>query len=93
MKKTAGEKTKEKILNAGLKLWPNITLQSIADKTDMTHAAVLYHFPAGTLEYKIAEYAIEKGNSAVIVQLIATKHPAAKKLTAAQRIKHFNAIH
>ncbi len=92
MKETKGDKTKEKILEAGVKLWPNITAQAVAAEAKMTHPNVLYHFPGDTLKFAVAEHAVRKGESRVIVQLMAEKHPAIKNLSAADRIRHFNAI-
>lgn len=92
MKKTAGQKTKEKILEKGLQLWPDITLQAVAKATGLTHPAILYHFPGNTLKDAIAEHAIEQGASRVIVQLMASGHKAAEKLSMADKIRHFNAI-
>lgn len=92
MEQTAGEKTRAKILKIGLGLWPNITLQAVADKIGMTHATVLYHFPGGSLKDAVAFHAVEKGNSRVIVQLIASNHPAIRKMSKAQRAKHFKAV-
>jgi AcrR family transcriptional regulator len=92
MKETKGDKTREKILEAGVKLWPHVTLQSIASLTGMTHPAILYHFPDGTIKGAVAEYAVKIGESRVIVALMAEKHPAVLKLPAADRIRHFNAI-
>lgn len=90
--KTHGEKTRIKILKAGVKLWPRISTTAIGKRVDITHAAVLYHFPDNSLLDAIAEYAVENKHSRVILQLIATKHKAVKKLSVADRIKHFNAI-
>jgi AcrR family transcriptional regulator len=88
MKKT----TKERILDAGVKLWPNITLQAIADEAKLTHPAILYHFPGVTLKREIIKHAIKTGESRIIVQLIAAKHPAIRGMSEADRIRHFNLI-
>lgn len=92
MKQSAGEKTREKILQAGVKLWPHVTFHNVAGLSGLTPPAVLYHFPNGTLKDAVAEYAVEVGESKVIVQLMAADHKAAKKLSPADRIRHFNAI-
>lgn len=91
MKQSAGDKTKEKILTAGVELWPNVTPFAVARKIGMTHPAVLYHFP-NNLSDAVAEHAVKIGASSVVVQLMAANHPAADKLSAAERIRHFNAI-
>lgn len=92
MKKSAGQKTKEKILNAGLELWPNITLQAVSKATDLTHPGILYHFPNGTLKEAIAEYAVETGNSKVIVQLILVEHKAVSGMSPSERDDHFKSV-
>lgn len=88
----AGDRTKERFLKAGLRLWPNISASAIADDTGYTHANVLYHFPGDSIKDAIAEYAVEIGDSRVILQLIAAGHRATKALTQADRLKHFNAV-
>ena len=92
MEKSAGERTKERILKAGLLIWPNITLQAVAKVAKMTHPNILYHFPQGILKDSIAEYAVSSGNSRIIVQLMAEGHRAADRLSPAERIKHFNEL-
>jgi AcrR family transcriptional regulator len=90
MKKSAGEKTREKILDSGIKLWPHITYQSVASLTGLTHPAILYHFPKGTLKDAIAEYAVKTGFSKIIVQLMANNHASIQNLSPSERLKHFN---
>jgi len=92
-KKSAGQKTKEKILKAGLTLWPNVTLEGVAAAAKMeSHNAVLYHFPNGTLRAAVAEYAVESGCSKVIVQLIGSGHAAVRELSPTDRAKHFKNV-
>ena len=92
MKKTKGELTCEKILNAGLKLWPDVTLTTVAKETDLTHVTVLYHFPGESLKNAVAAYAVQQGASNVIVQLIGMKHPTIEHMSPTERRRHFNAI-
>lgn len=93
MKKTHGQKTKERILKAAVKLWPDVTLEAVAKAANIkSHQAVLYHFPNGTLRDAVAEYAVKTENSAVIVQLIATDHAAVRSMSPSERNKHFSAI-
>ena len=91
MKQSVGERTRERILKAGLKLWPDVTPSSIAQELNMTHPAIIYHFPYG-LKGAVADYAVEKGHSKVIVQLVVWRHKAIKKLSASERIRHFKSI-
>jgi len=92
MKQSIGDKTRERILNAGLALWPNISVSAVADQIDMTHAAILYHFPNNSLKNAIAEHAVRTGNSRVIVSLLSSNHPAVKNITVKDRLKHFKSI-
>lgn len=92
MKQTHGEKTKQKILKAGVKLWPDVSLANVARECDLTHAAVLYHFPSMTLKMSIARFAVDQGNSNVIVQLIGAGHTAIADLCETDRQRHFDAI-
>ena len=92
MKQSHGDKTREKILKAGVDLWPHASPTAIARELDMTHPAVLYHFPDDSLLDAIAEYAVKIGESRVILQLIASRHKAVKKLSVADRVRHFNAV-
>lgn len=89
VKKTHGDKTREKILNAGVKIWPEMSLSKIGRETGLTHAAISYHFPLEQLRDRVAEHAVAIGESRVIVQLIAEKHPAVDHLTAGEKSAHF----
>lgn len=91
-KQSHGNKTREKILNAGVELWPDVTLSKVARKTELTHAAVLYHFKNDELKDRIAEHAVTAGVSRVIVQLIADKHPAVATMPVGERHRHFRSV-
>lgn len=88
---TKGEETKQRILEAGVKLWPNITVRAIAAKLGISHPLICYHF-GKKIEEAIITYAIEAGKSRVIAQLIATKHPAVRKMNPVERQKHLDAV-
>lgn len=93
MKQTHGEKTREKILDAGVQIWPEISITKLAQICDLTHPAVLYHFPdIKELRNSIASHAVKLGNSRVIVQLIAGKHKAVQFMSVAERKRHFNSV-
>jgi len=92
MKQSAGERTKEKILKAGVKRWPDVNLSVVARDIGLTRQAVFTHFPKDTLKDAVAVYAVEKNNSKVIVQLIGSGHKAIKNLSKTSRAKHFSAI-
>ena len=70
---------KNEILQAGLKLWPNVTPSSVANALNITHAAVIYHFP--NVRNAVAEYAIKTRYLPVIVQMIASGHPLCAQMT------------
>lgn len=94
-KLTHGDKTKIKILTAGCELWrkspEKITASQIAKHLNMTHSAVLYHFP-NDIRDAVAEYAVKVADSHVIVQLIATNHSAVNKLSEKQKSTHMKVI-
>lgn len=88
--KKKGEKTRQSILDAGLKLWPDVTPTTIATALNITHAIVLYHFE--NVKDAVAEYALKSDCSRVIVQMLATNHPLVKNMSADERLRHFTAI-
>lgn len=88
--KEKGEKTRELILESGLKLWPDVTPSAIANDLNITHAAVLYHF--SDVKNAVAEYALEKGYSPVIVQMLASGHKLVRNMNAKDRLKHFTKV-
>lgn len=70
---------KNEILKAGLKLWPNVTASSVAKALNVTHAAIIYHFP--DVHSAVAEYAIKTRYLPVVVQMIASGHPLCAQMT------------
>lgn len=92
-----GDKTRQRILEAGIKLWLtnplHVTSRRIAAHVDLKHQAVRYHYSSDArLRDAVAAYAVETGNSPIIVQLIALKHPAVVKLTQTERNRHFKQL-
>lgn len=92
-----GDRVKQTILDAALDLWRDnptaVTPSNIADRTNVTKFVVLYHFKSvDGLRNAAAEYAVEKGESRIIVQLIATKHPAVNKLSKKQKDVHLRVM-
>ena len=73
-------------------MWPDSTLEAIGDEIGISRQAVQQHYPQGDIKDAIAEYAVSKGKSKVIVQLIASNHPAVNDISPADRAKHLNAI-
>ena len=84
--KKQGEITRQKILETGLKLWPNVTPSSIAKELKITHALVLHHFK--NVKNAVANYAVENGNSNVIAQLIANGHISVAGMSDDERRRH-----
>lgn len=86
-----GDKIKDKILEAALGLWcsdpKKMTTRNIAEKINMTHGTVVYHF-GDTLRDSVAEHAVKRGESRIIVQLMALDHPAIQALTKRERAWH-----
>lgn len=85
--KEQGEKTRELILQTGLKLWPDITPSAVATKLGISHATVLYHFP--DIKEAVAQYALDTDCSKVIVQMIVSNHKLTRKMSGQERLKHF----
>lgn len=77
---------KQDALNAGIELWPHITVRSVAKKIGVAHSAVLYHFKSlEQLKNSIATHAIDTHNVGVVSQMIVSDHPMARTLTAKER--------
>lgn len=86
---THGDEIKARILKAGLELWPNVTARAIGRHLNMSHTAILYHFgSAELLQLDVARYAVAEGDASVVVQLIASGHPAAQALKPAERKRY-----
>lgn len=85
---------KDKILDAGLKLWPDVNYSTVARALKLkSHTNVVYYFKsAQILKDAIAKHAVETGHSKVIVQLIATKHRAIASMPQAVRDQHLKSI-
>lgn len=85
----AGSNTRQKILEAGLSAWPEITVSNLARACNTSHAAILYHFKSHELKDTVAKYAVEQKNVDVIRQLIAARHKAVQHMTPAVRAAYF----
>lgn len=93
MKKSAGQRTREKILKAASKTWPDVSPTTLAKATGMTHPNILYHFPDNSIVDGLVEYAIEHNLSCIIVWAIAMGHKAVEGLPNAERTRHFQVVH
>jgi len=86
-----GDKTKRKILDAGVKLWPSCNAHEIGKKIELTHSAILYHFKTvDALRLAIADHAVKIGASRVIMQLIAIDHPSIANMSSLDRSRHID---
>ena len=90
---THGDRTRKRILDAGVKLWletgGNVTAHNIGAALNMTHSAILYHYKSALkLRDCVAEHAVKIGDSRVIMHLIALRHPAADNLDVDARARH-----
>ena len=84
-----GDVTKLKILDAGLKLWPDDSVIAICAKLNkMSRPALNYHFKGDKLKDAVATHAVATGNSRVIAQLVATKHKAVRNMSAEEKSQH-----
>lgn len=83
---------KTDILKAGLEIWSTgevPTASAIARKLDMAAAHVSYYFNSSyRLREALVYYAIEQGESKVIVQLIGSGHAAVKNMPETERMQH-----
>lgn len=90
---THGERRRAAILAAGVQSWPDVTARNIGRRVGLTHAAVLYHFgTVAALREAVAAEAVRVGDTRVVLQLIALKHPAADTLSSDQRRAYLAAI-
>lgn len=91
--KKHGDKIKEKILNTGLKCWPDVSARRIGREMKLTHSAVLYHFGnSKALAEAVAVHAVAMGKSAVIVELIAQRHKSVATMPDKERQRHLTAV-
>lgn len=91
-----GEQIKSRIIATGLGLWRDdpakVSARRIGQTLGLTHSAVLYHF--GTTEAMraaIAAEAVRIGDSVIVPLLIASRHPAAAGINAADRARFLSA--
>lgn len=93
MKRSAGDEARVKILDAGLELFPDITPSNIARHLGLSnHAAVIYHYPNGTLRDAVAEWALLCDHSRIILQLIGMNHEYVSEMTPEEKRRHFEAV-
>lgn len=84
--KNQGITTRKKILDMGLKLWPNITALGLSKELRIKHSTILYHFP--NLKKAIKDYAIEVDDIKVIAFLIVAGDESVANMDNALKIKY-----
>lgn len=90
-----GEKARQEILEAGLKLWhydpSKVNPVNIAKLIGKTHPAVYHHFPTN-IKKAVAAYGIRKGDSVVIVSLYLTNDPLVADMKPEEIQKHLDVL-
>ena len=80
---------RERILDAGLRLWPDVSAHGIGRIIGMSHAGILYYFKnAADLRYSVARHAVACGDSRVIRFLIAERHDVVSAMPELDRMQH-----
>lgn len=85
--KQQGENTRIRILESGLKLWPDVTPSTIAADLGIAHSTVIHHFE--NVKDAVAQYALDTDCSLVIVQMIASNHKLVRNMKGSERLRHF----
>jgi AcrR family transcriptional regulator len=89
-----GERVRQSILTAGVRLWAagiEPSARRIGAEVQLTHAGVLHHFVTSErLKNAVAAHAVQMQESRVIVQLIGIGHAAVQGLSDAERLGHLN---
>ncbi len=87
------DEVKKRILETGVQLWPYATARAIGRELDLSHSAILYHFGSSDLlQLDVARYAVHVGNAKVIVQLLASAHPAVAEMSPRERKKYLGGL-
>lgn len=97
-KSEAGERTRQTILEMGVRLWrvdpQYVTARRIAQELNLNHATVIYHFKHGETRLRdaVAFHAVKQGDSHVIASLIAMNHKAVASMDQTQRLEHLTIV-
>lgn len=90
---THSDDVKLRILQTGVRLWPYATARAIGRELDLSHSAILYHFGSSDLlQLDVARYAVASKDAKVIVQLLASGHPAIADMKPADKRKYMASI-
>lgn len=85
-----GDNLRKRILKAGLKLWPNVTVCNVARELGITHPNVSYYFK-GKLKDAVIKHALEIGDSKIIAQLILNDDKAVRMMPEKIRQQYMKA--
>jgi len=79
---------KNKILDAGLRVYPNVTITRIADDLGASKPAVFYHFRADEIKEAVEDYAVEIDDGYVIAQMITAKAEGVAHISDKEKLKY-----
>lgn len=69
-----GEQVRARILQAGVRAWPNFGVRAIARDVGMSHGAVLYHYgSAAALKDAITAHVLNNKKPAELIRMIEKK--------------------
>jgi AcrR family transcriptional regulator len=95
---TKGERTRASIIAIGMQVWreqgfERVTATRVASLVGITHGAVLYHFKSTDgMRDAIAAHAVWKGDSIIVPQLIAARHPATAQMDNVERSTYLSRL-
>lgn len=79
---------KHKILDAGLQVYPNVTITNIANVLGVSTPSVFYHFKSNEILEAVEEYAVEIEHKQVIAQMITAKSDKMNFMTDKEKLKY-----
>jgi hypothetical protein len=90
------ENVRKEILKKGLDIYKDdpakLNHHFVAKELDISNAKIHYHF-GKDLKQAVLKYAVEQGDSRVIVQLIASKDALVQHLTKEDRQRHVDEVY
>ena len=79
---------KHKILDAGLQVYPNVTITNVAKVLGISPPSVFYHFTGDEILEAVEDYAVEIEHKQVIAQMITAKNERVGELTDKEKLKY-----
>ncbi len=79
---------KDKILKAGLKLYPNVTITSVADMLEVSKPSVFYHYRADEIKEAVEEHAVEIDDIQVIAMMITSMNERVDHMSNKDKLKY-----